>query len=53
MLELVQGQGRTAMSAALADFVEIGQESLSKKRTRSTEYSQISGEEFGCLNTGI
>jgi len=47
----VQGWGRTAKSAALADFLELGQESLSRKGTRHTEYSQISGEEFDCLHT--
>lgn len=52
MLELVQGWGRTAKSTALADWLEKVQESFRKKGTRHTEYSQISGKEFGCLDAG-
>lgn len=37
MLELVQRWGRTAQLAALAGFLRIGQENLSKKGTRCTD----------------
>jgi len=53
MLELVQGQGRTAKLTVLSDFLEIGQESLSKKGTTHREYPQITGVEFVCLKTSI
>lgn len=53
MLELVQGWGRTAKLAALSDFLEIGQEILSKKGTTHIEYPQITVVEFVCLKINI